>query len=160
MDEAGSTRFIVDANVGRLAKWLRAVGYDAVFARDVDDGDLVRRAIREERVILTKDRKLLERRVVATGEVRGAPITADRFQAQLRELSRMLPLDSRLAFTRCLECNVCLEAVEKESVREVVPPYVYGTQDAFSRCPRCRKVYWQGTHWQHMRQVLAAEVGA
>ena len=148
-------KFIVDANVGRLTKWLRAMGYDAVFLRRGDDGDLVRRAIREGRAIVTKDRKLLLRRVIASGEVPVVPITSDLLEQQLQELSERVPLDWDRAFTRCMECNVELEPVERAHVREEVPPYVYRTQESFSRCRRCRRVYWPGTHWAHMRQVLA-----
>ncbi len=150
-----AVRFIVDANAGRLTKWLRALGYDAVFLRHGDAADLVRRALREGRVIVTKDRKLLQRRVVVRGQVRVAPITADHLAQQLRELFQAVSLDRDRAFTRCMECNVGLEPVEKEHIREEVPPYVYRTQESFSRCPQCRRVYWPGTHWAHMRQVLA-----
>ena len=154
-----SVRFIADANVGRLAKWLRAMGYDTVYARYGDDRALVRRALREGRAIVTKDRKLLERRVVTDGTVKVAAITADHLREQLREFGRVAPLKGHRQFTRCMECNVPLDSVERETVHELVPAYVYRTQTTFSRCPICERVYWPGTHWRNMRNVLQEVLG-
>ena len=148
-------RFIVDLNVGRLTTWLRAMGFDTVFAGHAADGELVERALREGRIIVTKDRRLLERRLITQGVLQAVAITADHLEDQLRELGRHVHLEGyRSDFTRCLECNVLLEPVERRQVRDLVPPYVFETQSTFSRCPSCGRVYWAGTHWHHMRGLL------
>jgi uncharacterized protein with PIN domain len=83
-------------------------------------------------------------------------VTSDHFREQLRQVATEVPLVRDAAFSRCLECNEPLAAVEREAARERVPRYVFDTQDAFSCCPRCRRLYWPATHHAHMREELAA----
>lgn len=157
----GSPRFIVDMNVGKLAKWLRVLGYDAAFANPISDPELVRRGLEEGRVVLTKDRGIAARRLATTGQLRVLLVPGDRVQEQLRFVIQTLGLDERgQAFTRCLACNVLLETVEPTAVRNLVPPYVFATQRRFCRCPGCQKLYWPGTHWQRMLERLEAEGAA
>ncbi len=151
-------KFLIDRNAGRLVKWLRALGFDAEFADDGDDGDLVRRALREGRAVVTKDRKLLERRVFTQGEILVVPIAADELDGQLRDFFSRVHPDLGRSFTRCIRCNAPLCSVAKEDVRAEVPPYVYAHHDEFSRCPQCRRIYWRGTHWEHMDQVFREAV--
>lgn len=147
-------KFIVDVNVGRLAKWLRAMGYDTAYVPGVGDGDLVRIAWHEGRVVLTRDRLLLERRVVTRGHVKAVLIQGDYFTDQLAHLSRTLGLQLDNRFSRCIECNALLEGLLREDARERVPSYVFQTQEEFKECPACGKVYWRGTHWHNMKQEL------
>jgi len=146
---------VVDVNVGRLAKWLRALGYDAVFVPDVDDGGLVNIAQREGRVVLTKDGRMLERRVFTTGQLKAIHIRSDRYAEQVRQVVEELGLDTSRYFTRCIECNVPFVALPKEQARQRIPPFVFQTQEEFMECPTCHKVYWRGTHWKNMRAELA-----
>ena len=148
-------KFIVDLNVGRLAKWLRVLGYDALFVPDADDDQLIRIADDEDRTILTKDSFIMQRRVVTSGQVKALLITSDYRQTQLRQVIQALGLKDDHQFSRCIECNVPLRDVAKEDVKDFVPPFVYSTQEEFMKCPRCDKVYWKGTHWTNMRQELA-----
>jgi uncharacterized protein with PIN domain len=138
-------RFLVDAMLGRLARWLRLLGYDAVYLPQADDHQLVRLARAEDRVLLTRDMELARRR-----GVRSVLIESEQVEAQLEQLYRSLDLSAREAFSRCGECNVPLEALSREEARVRVPPYVFQTQDQFRMCPRCRRVYWRGTHWARM----------
>src|SRR5690606_16788490 len=110
---------------------------------DGDDGELVRRALREGRTLVTKDRKLLERRVIVSGELKAVLITEDRLGGQLREFFSAVPVDKGKLFSRCMRCNVPLQSVPKADVRDEVPPYVFTHHDEFSRCPRCGRIYWQ-----------------
>ena len=148
-------KFIVDLNVGRLAKWLRVLGYDALFVPDADDDQLIRIAAEEDRTILTRDSFIMQRRVVTSGQVKALLITSDYRQTQLRQVIQALGLKDDHQFSRCIECNLPLRDVAKEDVKDFVPPFVYSTQEEFMRCPRCGKVYWKGTHWTNMRQELA-----
>jgi uncharacterized protein with PIN domain len=149
-------RFLVDLNVGRLAKWLRALGYDTLFLPDHDDHRLVQHAMREHRVLLTKDTRILQRRVAAQGKLKALLIAGDRHWDQLRYVVTSLGLHPQEAamFTLCLECNELLEPRSKEQVREQVPAFVFKTQESFHQCPTCRRIYWRGTHWSNMRMEL------
>jgi uncharacterized protein with PIN domain len=148
-------RFIADCNVGRLARWLRALGYDASYHATIGDAELVREAAAESRVLLTRDRDLTKRRVIQTGVVRAILIRDDEVTEQLRQVFAELGLELKEALTRCIECNSELEARVPATVAERVPPYVRRTQLRYSECPDCGRIYWAGTHWQRMREVLA-----
>ena len=145
----------MDVNVGRLAKWLRVMGYDALFPRDVGDNELVRLALREDRIIVTKDRGLMDRRLVTTGRLKVVLVTHDDLKSQLRQVIQTLALDHREMFTRCICCNESLVALQREEARERVPAHVYNTQEQFMQCPLCRRIYWRGTHWSNMQRDLA-----
>ncbi|HID57371.1 TPA: hypothetical protein EYP37_12625 [Candidatus Poribacteria bacterium] len=144
-------KFIVDENVIKLGRWLRMLGFDAAFYPISSDDDLVRIAIKEDRIILTRDRHLLERKAKCFMVRNTDPLE------QLKEVIETFNLKvSRERFlSRCLDCNVLIEEVrDKREVRNLVPPYVYVTQVCFYRCPRCGKVFWEGTHVKNMRRKL------
>jgi uncharacterized protein with PIN domain len=135
-------------------------GFDAVFAHPVADEGLVRIAEREGRVLLTRDVYILHRRIIAEGTVRAILLTRDDTATQVRQVLRALDLRPPFpVFSRCLECNEPLVPTTREEVAADVPPFVYRTQSSFTRCPRCRRVYWSGTHREAMRRELAALVG-
>jgi len=148
-------RFLADCNVGRLARWLRALGYDASYHARIGDAELVREAAAEGRVLLTRDRDLTKRRVIQTGVVRAILIKDDDVRTQLRQVFTELALDLKHSLTRCIECNSELEPRQAASVAERVPPFVRQTQTRYSECTACGRIYWAGTHWQRMHQMLA-----
>jgi len=133
-------RFLVDAMLGKLAKWLRILGYDVLYYRDLEDEQLIRLAEAEGRVLLTGDEEL--------GRRRGILISSDDWREQLHELVGVIELDRRSVFTRCIECNLPLERISRAEVEGLVPPYVFATQEEFGRCPQCGRIYWKGTHFQ------------
>jgi uncharacterized protein with PIN domain len=157
---AAALSFLADCNVGRLARWLRVLGYDAAYDSKLADPELVARALAEGRVLLTRDVDLTHRRVIANGTLRTVLLKADRIEDQLRQVIEEVGLAAPDAdgsgLTRCLECNVELEPRQKAQVAERLPPYVRATQERFSQCPRCERVYWPGTHWHRMRARIAA----
>jgi uncharacterized protein with PIN domain len=148
-------RFIVDSNVGKLAKWLRMLGYDAVFFESDDDAYMIDRALKENRVILTRDTQVMKRGVITHGRLRAILIDSDEPESQALQVIETLHLDfqSRL-FTICLECNNLLEERGKEEIKNRVPPYVFKTQPQYMECPVCHRIYWRGTHWQAMLRKL------
>jgi hypothetical protein len=147
--------FIVDSNVGRLARWLRIAGFDTVFINDIDDNKLVRQALAEGRVLLTKDTQILKRRVATTGRLKVILIESEKVKEQLRQVVKELKLaDEIKPFTLCLECNQPLVPKERDEVKDLVPPYVFKTQTQYMECPACHRVYWRGTHWQRMSREL------
>ena len=148
-------RFIADAHLGRLARYLRMLGFDTLYENALPDRELVRIACSERRVLLTRDRELLMHRDLTHAVfVRG-----DRPRDQLRFVVDRLDLgESCNAFTRCMICNAPLKAVDLSSVIEEVPPAVARTQQHFRRCTTCNRIYWQGTHYQRMKELVGTLV--
>jgi uncharacterized protein with PIN domain len=145
-------RFIADDMVGRLAKWLRILGYDCTYHRSIDDGELVRIANAERRILLTRDAGIAE-----SGKAwRCIYIENESYREQLRQLFRLLPIGVRTGKTlsRCLICNETLKEIGKEEIRDKVPPFVLETQDRFLICQKCSKIYWRGTHNAQVEKAL------
>jgi uncharacterized protein with PIN domain len=146
-----AARFFCDAMLGRLARWLRALGFDTAYEAHIADDALVARARSEGRLVLTRDRRLAEEQ--RTGGV--LVITTDEPVAQLREvLSRLgLSIPERL-FTRCTVCNTEVEPLSADEARSRVPPNVLARHTGFTRCRTCGRIYWEGGHVRRMRQRL------
>ena len=142
-------KFLVDAMLGRLAKWLRLMGYDTLYEAAADDHDLVRLARAEGRILLTRDRELAKRRGLTS-----LLIESDRFDEQLAQLLRDPQLNGQASAPRCARCNTLLEALDRKEAKGRVPSYVFSRYEKFTLCPQCDRVYWQGTHWQRMRQRI------
>ena len=146
-------KFIADCMLGKLAKWLRILGYDTRYVQDADDDELVRIAVREDRVLLTRDRELCDRRMVRARCVFvdwGA--TARQVRQVLDELD--LHIDPANLFTRCAVCNSEIVRLERSQVEGRVPPYVYLTQSQYGQCPECGRIYWHGTHVDAVLRAL------
>jgi uncharacterized protein with PIN domain len=143
-------KFIVDGMLGRLAKWLRILGYDTAFSPNLDDNQLVRLARAEGRLLLTRDRGLARRRGVQC-----LLIESHHLEEQLDQILAELPLTGEHPFSRCPVCNTPLQKVEKPELEGRVPPHIFRTHNDFSLCPNCDKIYWPGTHWARMREKLA-----
>ncbi|MFC1972289.1 Mut7-C RNAse domain-containing protein [Chloroflexota bacterium] len=155
MGATSELRFIVDCNVGKLARWLRMMGYDATLFTGDDDSQMIIAALRQERVILTRDTRIMKMGVVTGNWVRAVFIESEEPEHQIRQVIDNLHLDCRFKpFTICLECNQALTEVTREEVKDRVPPYVFQTQDQYMECPQCHRMYWQGTHWQAMTREL------
>jgi uncharacterized protein with PIN domain len=144
--------FLADRMVGKLARWLRILGYDTAYLPQLSPAGIMREARRQGRIILTRDTRILR--------CKDAPqlvfIHSDRFREQLKQVVGALQLDPvRLLFTRCAECNRVLEGVAKdEAVQARVPEYVRQTQNEFRRCPECQRIYWGATHKDHVLAEL------
>lgn len=153
-------KFVVDSNVGKLARWLRVAGFDTLFFRDIDDSRLVRIALAESRVLLTRDTEIKKRRLATSGRLKVVLIEHDDVKTQLRQVMTAFDLAGHIRpFTLCVECNETLLPREREEVKELVPPYVFRTQTQYVQCPACRRVYWRGTHWERMSRMLEEVVG-
>ncbi|HXV11657.1 MAG TPA: Mut7-C RNAse domain-containing protein, partial [Burkholderiales bacterium] len=117
--------------------------------------DILRLAARERRTVLTRDRELLKCREIA----RGCFVHARKPEAQLREVATRFGLAARMKpFTLCLHCNLPLETLEREAALGHVPPRIAERYETFVRCPGCRRIYWEGSHWQRMREMLGASL--
>lgn len=136
-------KLLVDAMLGRLARWLRLMGYDAESGGGLADHELARRARAEGRVLVTRDRVLASRRGLRTLLIRSQTL-----EEQLREVKEALGRPPGSPFTRCSVCNSVLEEAAPDRVAHLVPPYVLRSQNKFRLCPSCDRIYWSGTHCQ------------
>jgi hypothetical protein len=151
---------MVDENVGKLARWLRMMGYDSVFFTGEDDSQMVRQALTEGRILLTRDTGIMRRRAVTSGRLKAVLFNTEVPEEQMRRLIKELDLKAQSRpFTICLECNIPLIPVSPTEVRDRVPPYVSKTQTQYMECPNCRRVYWKGTHWLAMLHRLEKLAG-
>jgi len=142
-------RLVADAMLGRLAKWLRALGFDTLYWRG-DDAGLVRLAMAEDRLVLTRDTRLPSR--LPPG--RCLFIESDHYDEQLGQVVGRLGLPPRFG-RRCLRCNLPLEPAARAELRGQVPAFVWDHHERFARCPGCLRIYWEGTHFARMMDTLA-----
>ena len=151
---AAEPTLFADAMLGGLARWLRTLGLDTAYEPALDDAALVAQAAREGRVILTRDRKLVERRLAR----RHLLVASDQVGEQLRQVlgELRIAVDPSRVLSRCLRCNVPLVELPPAAALLRVPPFVAHTQRQFRECPSCRRVFWPATHVARMRQRLAA----
>lgn len=144
-------RFLADAHLGGLARFLRMLGFDTLHAPDLRDADIRRRALDERRVVLTRDRELLKCGDIVAGRF----VRSLRPEEQLREIAAHYALaPAARPFSRCLHCNLLLETVEKTAVEHRLPEQVRLRQTRFSHCRGCDRVYWPGSHYARMQAVL------
>lgn len=155
MSSSEAPRFIVDINAGKLARWLRMMGYDTILYGHGDDHHLVRSALDQKRTIITRDTQIMKRRIITSGRLRALLVTGDTPAQQMRQVMEQLRLCVNFKpFSLCLDCNQPLEERTRESVADRVPPYVFRTQYQFVECPSCHRIYWKGTHWEAMVRRL------
>jgi uncharacterized protein with PIN domain len=142
-----SPTFACDAMCGGLARWLRAIGYDATFSPDIEDSELVEQARRDGRVLISSDSKLFERKVLTSGELPGLflPRGMKRMD-QVRYVVRRLGLT--VGHPRCMKCNGQLVPAARHEVAHLVPARSLVWADTFFVCDRCGRAFWNGSHWQ------------
>jgi uncharacterized protein with PIN domain len=146
-------RFACDAMLGSLARWLRAAGYDAFWQIDIDDWDLVRRALREGRVLLSSDTGIFKIGIVRDGEVAGRLVPHGLSKlGQLEWVLRELQLPLREP--RCMACGGPLHPITREEAAGRVPEKTFGWLDRYEECERCGQLFWQGTHWRRIEEQL------
>lgn len=144
-------KFIVTNELGRLTRWLRALGFDAIYFAALDKPNLFLNALRDERVILTRNKRIGK----GTG-IKIIFIEFDDVKDQIRQVFEALKLrpDEKEIFTRCLICNGLLSGLSKEEAKGKVPPFVFKMQEAYSYCKNCDKIFWRGTHFDKAKEFL------
>ena len=143
-------RLLADAMLGRLAKWLRIVGYDTAYVVDTDDFAVMRLARTEGRLVLTRDRALARRR-----GVRALLVESEVLQDQLCQVCAAVGPPPDAAFSRCPVCNHSLVQAPAELVAARLPLYVQRAHERFSLCVACDQLYWPGSHWRRMQSLVA-----
>lgn len=149
-------RFVVDGMLGKLTRWLRMMGHDALYLNDAKDRDLVANAIQEKRILLTSDVALWRYAIVHGAEaflVKGST-EAERLASLANRFKFELSVDT--TESRCPACGFELKATPKEKVKSKVPETTFNVFDEFWACsnPECGKVYWQGSHWENINAIL------
>jgi len=143
--------FILDVHLGKLAKYLRMFGFDTLYDNDLDDDEIIRIALSEKRIILTRDVGILKNGSVTHGYW----VRSKNTKEQFREVMERFDLkDSVKPFSRCMKCNGLIEPVTKESVVDLLPPRTRAFYDEFYRCRSCGNIYWKGSHYEKMRAFV------
>jgi uncharacterized protein len=150
------TKFVLDVHLGRLAAYLRMLGFDAVYGNRLSDPQLVRISSEQHRILLTRDRGLLKHSAVTHGYL----VRETDSRRQLAEIVARFDLaHSAQPFTRCMVCNGCLAEIAREEARAMVPPRVASSFEEFQRCSGCGRVYWKGSHYRRIARWLNASLG-
>ncbi len=145
------SRFVADVHLGKLARYLRLLGFDTRYDNDLDDPTIAEIGRSEKRIVLTRDRGLLKRNAVTHGYW----VRSRRPREQLVEVVRSIDLGRRLRpFSRCLSCNGSLADAPKESIQALVPEGVLSSFDRFLKCEHCQQVYWAGSHYRRLEAIV------
>ncbi|MEA3310203.1 MAG: Mut7-C RNAse domain-containing protein [Chloroflexota bacterium] len=147
-EENAAPSLLADAMLGKLARWLRLLGYDTLYLQ-VDDALLAHRARSEGRILLTRDRELVKRR-----GLHFLLISSEILEEQLVQVLQAVGPPPEPAGPRCMECNTPLREIPLAEARSQVPIYVAQTQTEFRQCPTCQRITWPGTHWDGIQQRL------
>ncbi len=139
-------RFICDFMLGRLAKWMRLLGFNTSYYRDTDGKTIIYHSRKEGRTILTRSKILAEK----YGDL--TLIESEHLEEQLKQMIKLLGTCD--PFSRCPVCNTKTEKVEKEVVKNDVPAYVFEIHNDFKKCPGCGRIFWKGTHYKEIKKVI------
>ncbi len=142
-------KFAADVMLGKLAKWLRLMGFDTFYSNTAEDDFLVDLCLSEDRILLTRDGPLHDRIAHRCYFVKSIFVAE-----QLDELTERFQLHRYTLEPRCAVCNGTLSEIPKEGLADEAPPYVFKTVDEFYRCSGCGKLYWEGTHVPRIRTVI------
>ena len=142
-------KFIADAMLGRLAKRMRLLGFDVFYDPTLNDNEIIRLSLEQDRMILTRDKALSARPLA----MKHLFIESERVEEQLEQVRSSFPAKT-FPFTRCSECNEPIVSIAKNEVRDLVPQYVSEKNSVFFQCPKCGRIYWSGTHVSKMEQRI------
>lgn len=144
-------RFVLDCHLGKLARYLRMLGFDSLFWTQCDDDTLLQISVQQQRILLTRDLGLLKRRQLE----RGYFVRATNPRAQLAEVVQRLQLENSFRpFTRCMACNGLVEPIEREKVLDLLPANTRRYFTEFFQCGSCHRVYWKGSHYERMQELV------
>jgi len=139
-------KFLLTANLNRLAKWLRMLGYDAAIYKSISFHNMIRLAVKERRIILTRSKKQAKSKLKFSRIL----IKTDNHLEQIKELKEVISFNEQYTFSCCLLCNKQLYGISREKVKDLVPEFIYENHTDFKVCRKCGKIYWQGTHYKSM----------
>ena len=144
-------RFIVDCMLGKLAKWLKILGFDALFFSKIEDDELLTIARKEGRILLTKDTGLIQQ----AKDVETLFLESEEWQDQVQQVLEHFNLREKVnPHTRCIDCNMVLKNLPKKNAKNLVSAFVFDKADSFALCPNCGRVFWRGTHFKDMEAKI------
>ena len=144
-------RFVVDCMLGKLAKWLKILGFDALFFSKIEDDELLTIARKEGRILLTKDTGLIQQ----AKDVETLFLESEEWQDQVQQVLEHFNLREKVSpHTRCIDCNVVLKNLPKKNAKNLVSAFVFDKADSFALCPNCGRVFWRGTHFKDMEAKI------
>ncbi len=151
-------KFVADSMVGKLARWLRFLGIDVVYVQSGDLDEIVKIAQDEGRIILTRNTDVLKK--LKGHRVWIYFLPSEKSEIQLKDVVERFNLWEEIKpFSRCTVCNEPLVPVKKEEVRGKVPFYIFQNMEHFEKCPKCGRIYWEGTHVRRLREKLTRILG-
>lgn len=159
-NETKNPKFIADMMVGRLARYLRIFGYDVLYFHKISDADLINKAEKESRIVLTRDSRMIRRSPFKYGRVKFLFIKEDKVLKQLEQLTKELNLELKINLIRCIECNHILEKIDRKNAKGKVPVFVYKSTENFAYCSNCNKYYWKGSHLELMNKRFSSLMGS
>jgi len=148
----GKPAFIATEELGKLVKWIRVAGYDCIYYRGKNESDIIIHALRDNRILLTRNSRLLKHKGIKIIIIKN-----DHIEDQIRQVTAegAASFGPGEIFKRCVACNNTLETIDKRLIVDKVPEYVYKTHDEFKYCARCGKIFWRGTHWKNVEKMVA-----
>jgi uncharacterized protein with PIN domain len=153
-------KFVLDTHLGKLAKYLRMLGFDTLYSNDYEDEQLAQIASEQQRIVLSRDRGLLKRKIIEYGHY----VRHTQPLEQLSEIMQWLDIHKYMnPFSRCTTCNGLLHNVNKKDIESQLEPKTKQYYNAFKQCAECKQIYWKGTHYQRLEQIVQSitdETGA
>ena len=143
-------KFLLDENLGKLAKWLRMLGYDVAIYRSISNEKKISLCNKERRVYLTRSNKIARRKESFSRIL----IRTEKYDEQLLEMSHLLEFNNKMLSSRCLVCNDKLQEIQVEKIKDLVPKYVTDNFSDFKICRKCGKIFWNGSHYAAMKSKL------
>jgi len=144
-------RFIVDCMLGKLAKWLKILGFDALFFSKIKDDELLAIARSESRILLTRDTALIQQ----AKDVETLFLESEEWQDQVQQVLEHFNLRKKVnPHTRCIDCNVVLKNLPRKNAKNLVSAFVFERADSFALCPDCGRIFWRGTHFKDMEAQI------
>jgi len=150
-------KFVADCMLGKLAKWLKILGFDTAYFSKIEDENLLVFAQNESRVLLTRDNELIRK----AKNVPTLFINSEKWSEQIQQVLKEFNLFGKTKpNSRCIECNTVLRSLPKERAKNLVTPFIYKNADVFSLCPECGRVFWKGTHQNDMEEKITKILGS
>ncbi|MBN1271866.1 MAG: Mut7-C RNAse domain-containing protein [Candidatus Aminicenantes bacterium] len=146
-------KFAVDCMLGKLAKWLKILGFDTVFFSRIEDDELLELTVREGRILLTRDTGFMEK--AARRNAHTLFVESEEWPDQVRQVLSSFNLREKCRpYSRCIPCNASLKDLSREKARNLVSPFVFKKGKSFALCPICGRIFWKGTHHEDMEKKL------
>lgn len=146
-------KYLCDQMLGTLAKWLRIYGFDTFYANsEMDDKELINISKNEKRILITRDKNLLQ--IARKNKIKVIEINTTDINQQINKVINQEKVNPTKVLSRCILCNNIIEEIKKDEVKKKVPNRVFDTNEKFWFCPKCKKIYWKGSHYENMIEKI------